>query len=294
MPSVNSEPWAVLGLEGPTDDLKIIKKAYAAKLKTTRPEDDPEGFMVLRRAFDSVTRKDTPVYAEPVYGTPQTTDVATDTADKMSDFDEPVSQDLRSHLPEYYHEIRQGIYRILENPERRSNIRIWEQYFKDEFFENMDHDLALPHIMLECLMDFTGVFDGLTLKESRKKARTEIGKDAGVFIFEQMGWSDLIERSYDDNSNWDVRWLAQVFGIGLETRDKQKVRRGMYKDIGFFLICLTGFVFWARGFISDYDSNHLFSYGVGASIAITGIMAGYLFWEIVRRSGNKVSDMSEH
>lgn len=51
MPSI----WKTLGLEGPTNDLKAIKRAYAAKLKVTRPEDDPEGFMALRKAMDSAT-----------------------------------------------------------------------------------------------------------------------------------------------------------------------------------------------------------------------------------------------
>jgi len=45
--------WRRLGLKGPTDDLKVIKKAYAAKLRETRPADDPDGFMKLREAFDS-------------------------------------------------------------------------------------------------------------------------------------------------------------------------------------------------------------------------------------------------
>jgi TPR repeat protein len=45
-------PWAELGIE-PTGDAGLIRKAYAARLKRCRPEDDPAGFTRLRAAYEA-------------------------------------------------------------------------------------------------------------------------------------------------------------------------------------------------------------------------------------------------
>ena len=47
--------WETLGIE-PTTDEREIRRAYAKELKRQRPDNDPEGFQVLREAFDSAKR----------------------------------------------------------------------------------------------------------------------------------------------------------------------------------------------------------------------------------------------
>ena len=47
------EPWEILGIE-PTDDLRTVKKAYAKKVKVTRPEEDPAGFQQLNEAYEYI------------------------------------------------------------------------------------------------------------------------------------------------------------------------------------------------------------------------------------------------
>ena len=44
--------WTTLGIE-PTKDVSAIKRAYAEKSKTCHPEEDPEGFMKLRQAYQA-------------------------------------------------------------------------------------------------------------------------------------------------------------------------------------------------------------------------------------------------
>ncbi|MBR9972740.1 hypothetical protein [Magnetospirillum sulfuroxidans] len=44
-------PWNELGMDGP-GDRRAIKRAYAVRLKSCRPEDDAEGFARLRQAYE--------------------------------------------------------------------------------------------------------------------------------------------------------------------------------------------------------------------------------------------------
>ena len=48
--------WNVLGLT-PDADSRTIKRQYAALLKKTRPDDDPEGFQRLREAYESALER---------------------------------------------------------------------------------------------------------------------------------------------------------------------------------------------------------------------------------------------
>ena len=47
--------WQVLGISE-TKDKDELKKAYRVKLNTVNPEDDPEGFMQLREAYEEAVR----------------------------------------------------------------------------------------------------------------------------------------------------------------------------------------------------------------------------------------------
>lgn len=50
---MQEQDWALLELE-PTTDLAAIKKAYALKLRVTRPDDDAEAYQALRSAYERV------------------------------------------------------------------------------------------------------------------------------------------------------------------------------------------------------------------------------------------------
>lgn len=45
-------PWSVLGLDGPADDRRAVKRAYAARLREIDPATEPDRFQALRSAYE--------------------------------------------------------------------------------------------------------------------------------------------------------------------------------------------------------------------------------------------------
>lgn len=63
-------PWQVLGID-PTPDERDIKRAYAKRLKQTRPDEDKEGFLQLRAAYEQALELRRWVRAEVETGNPE-------------------------------------------------------------------------------------------------------------------------------------------------------------------------------------------------------------------------------
>lgn len=81
---MRDQDWALLGI-APTTELSAIKKAYALKLKSTRPDDDTEAYQALRGAYERAQQSlklqgsqqpETDELAEPAGHEPLSADVA--------------------------------------------------------------------------------------------------------------------------------------------------------------------------------------------------------------------------
>lgn len=70
--------WHILDI-APTSDTRAIRKAYAARLKTTRPDDDAAAYQSLREAFDEAMRI-APYQEETTFRQPETGETENQTA----------------------------------------------------------------------------------------------------------------------------------------------------------------------------------------------------------------------
>jgi len=98
--------WTILNI-GPTDDKEAIRRAYMMQLPKYNPEDDPEGFANLRRAYEDILK-------------------SLDANDKPEDKSDPVALFL-VQLKEVYN-----------NFERRCNVEEWKLLLSNEACIRLD------------------------------------------------------------------------------------------------------------------------------------------------------------
>lgn len=108
-----------------TKDEAAVKSAYLAHLKTTNPEDDPEGFKRLREAYESAC-----AFAR------QAEPKADGTHEKTA------AEQWISQVDSLYQDIT-----------RRWNPELWEQLLSDPICEDLDTSLQVREALLVYLMD---------------------------------------------------------------------------------------------------------------------------------------------
>lgn len=235
-------PWEVLGLDGPTDDLKAIKRAYAKKLRVTRPDDDPEGFMALRDALEHakyeaqfhVGAQDndlgnavidpasnanlTENHIVDVHGfTPMPEDKLIPLSHRSQDNEEAAleDEDAAGRNPAEKTDVEQvmdAVIALLADPFGRAELSRWQTLLDDPRLDGIDAAIDFEDYFRCYLLDEFGYFDGNTEKSNQARKRPLITTRIGTYIFTKMGWREKEGRPLymQDQLDWLRRDLDVI------------------------------------------------------------------------------------
>ncbi len=155
---VKPDPWRVLGI-APTPDVRLLKKAYAARLKRTNPEDDAEGFQELRQAYETVLAFARWQQAQQGgVSQPRPSDTPPRSPPPKSSASEAVSEAprLRAIGSEWALEaaalLQVQVERLLDNAEQRTSEAAWNALLANESLWNVDTRQRFEHSLIELLL----------------------------------------------------------------------------------------------------------------------------------------------
>jgi hypothetical protein len=157
--------WNLLGIEA-TNNIGAIKKAYATKLKSCHPEENPQGFQELREAYEqalqqAATRKQQNI-----------------TAVQSTQLDDNDSQTiLHQHIELFMNRLE----KLYHEPALRTNIEQWKELLADEILWNLAAKQRLNYSVLAFLMQ-----------------HDELPRDAWILLNKVFFWTEQIEDLYND------------------------------------------------------------------------------------------------
>ena len=158
--------WSILGLE-PTRDVSTIRRAYAQQTKVCHPEEDPEGFMRLREAYQAALAwaegtaapeppraraQEAPSNREEDSGRPE------EEADDQPENAGWILPDEEPEIGPNPFEDGEAIRQFLElyTGKQRKNPRLWMDYFTSDPFLNAAWEPRFTALLLEKVTELEG------------------------------------------------------------------------------------------------------------------------------------------
>lgn len=179
------DKWKILGIDK-TKDKEIIKEAYRSRLVHVNPEDDSEGFMELRGAYEEALRES-----------------ETDT-----EAEEPAEKDLIYEMTNLYRDFK-----------RRIDAEEWRRIFDRDEFISLDTSDASMHTFLTFLMEHSyvpqTVFRLIVETFHIDEIKNELSEDypAGFIehILSNAMYKDVINYALFDTDDDDIDEFIRMY-----------------------------------------------------------------------------------
>ncbi|MBQ9610421.1 MAG: tetratricopeptide repeat protein [Lachnospiraceae bacterium] len=183
--------WEILGIEQ-TKDKDLIKKAYRDKLVNTNPEDDQEGFMKLREAYEEALRY----------------------SDTDSDYDDSYEEDEGGiYCPEELKKLHSELKELYKDFNKRIDEKIWTDFLNEDEFIMLDTSTQALELLIAFLMEhfllpskiWRLIIDTFYIKDRRRELIDKFPEDFISYIIEASETPDCINYYlFDDNDDDNI------------------------------------------------------------------------------------------
>ena len=203
--------WEILGIEQ-TKDKDLIKNAYRNQLVSVNPEDDQEGFMRLREAYENALR-----YA----------DIAEEEETYENDGDD-------FYCPEELRELLGELKKLYRDYDRRIDKDIWTDFLNRDEFIMLDSSTQALELLITFLMDnfllpnkiWKLIIDTFYIKDRKKELTEKFPEDFISYIIDASEAPDninyyLFDDTDDENIDEYIRTYHSL---------NSSIRRGLYDD----------------------------------------------------------------
>ncbi|WP_458460802.1 hypothetical protein [Paenibacillus sp.] len=215
--------WGILGIE-PTEDMNVIKRAYASRLKHNHPEEHPEGFKELRAAYEQARIMASTGAIQPINN--EFEDDCTDhSTQEQQDLTQGIHiEDLHISPPKQEDPLREVVNHFLERAislyedfDSRIRYDLWVNLVEDEQFWSIQVRERLHIELLDVLAERSWL-PGLVWKLLDD---TFGWMDNELALSERFSSSFLSHIRYQSQSLYDLQleFLHQAAADGLQIDD---------------------------------------------------------------------------